>query len=432
MMLRTLFSLLLVTLLAPALTRAQDNYIELDRIVAVVNDDVIVQSDLDRQMRTVVAELRRKGTQLPPRELVERQVLERLVLKRLQLQLAERTGVRVDDELLNQAVQDIAERNNLTLGQFREVLERDGYDFGAFREDIREKLVLEQLRRRQVDNRIQVTDREVADLLRTYAHQTGEGREYHLAHILIATPDAASPEDIQTQRERAEKTLQRLRDGADFAQVAVEVSDAQDALDGGELGWRKQDQLPSVFADVVPRLTVGQMSEVLRSASGFHIVKLLDERTGERQLIRQTRARHILIRPDELASVEDVRTRLAQLRSRIADGDDFDELARAHSQDRASAVKGGDLGWVSPGDLVPEFEQQMSRLGPGEVSAPFQSPFGWHIVQVLERRDHDSTEELRRTRAREVIHRRKLEEEVQAWLRRLLDEAFVEYRLGGT
>ncbi len=420
---------LLLAVLVPALAPAQGDYVPLDRIVAVVNDDVIVQSELDRQLRTVVSELRRKGTRLPPREVLERQVLERLVLKRLQLQMAERTGVRIEDDLLNKAVREIAARNGLTLGQFREVLERDGYDFAAFREDIREKLVLEQLRRRQVDNRIQVTEREVDDLLRTREHQTGQGREYRLAHILIATPDAASPEVIQEREAEARETLQRLRDGADFDRLAVEVSDAQDALEGGDLGWRKEDQLPSVFADVVPGMEAGEVSDVLRSSGGFHIVKVQDVRHGERQMVRQTRARHILIRPDELASEGDVRTRLRQLRSRIVDGDDFAELARAHSQDRASAAKGGDLGWVSPGDMVPAFEERMNRLAPGEVSVPFQSPFGWHIVQVLERRQHDSTEELRRSEAREAIHQRKLEEEVQAWLRRLLDEAFVEYRL---
>lgn len=400
-----------------------------DRIVAVVNDDVIVESELERTMRSVVSQLRERGTRLPPPPVLERQVLERLVLERLQLQLAERTGVAVEDSVLNEAVRSIAERNGLTVGQFREVLERDGFDFAAFREDIREKLTLEQLRRRQVDNRITVSDREIETFMATLARQSGVEGEYRLGHILVAVPEAAAPDQVEAARERAGEILADLEAGADFAETAVAASDGQQALEGGDLGWRPGTELPTLFADVVPRLERGELSEVLRSPSGFHIVKLLDVRYGDQHIVRQTHARHILVRPDELTSAAEARQRLRQLRERIQGGENFAELARAHSQDRGSAVRGGDLGWVSPGDVVPEFEEVMNGLPEGAVSRPFRSPFGWHIVQVLDRRDHDSTSEVQRARAREILRERKLDEEVEAWLRRLRDEAYIEYRL---
>ena len=411
--------------LAPALP-----VLAFDRIVAVVNDDVIVASELESSTRSIAAQLRQQGTRLPPERVLERQVLERLVLERLQLQVAERTGVQIDDEVLNEAVRSIAERNGLTVGQFREVLARDGFDFAAFREDIRRKLTLEQLRRRQVDNRITVSEREIENLMETVARQAGIEGEYRLAHILIAVPEAAAPDQTEAARAEAEQVLADLRAGADFARTAVSVSDGQQALEGGDLGWRAGSELPTLFAEVVPRMDPGDVSEVLRSPSGFHIVKLVDARYGgDEHIVRQTHARHILIRPDEVTSADEARRRLAQLRQRIEGGDDFEELARAHSEDRGSAVKGGDLGWVSPGDVVPEFERVMNALPPGSVSPPFQTPFGWHIVQVLERRDHDSTTEVQRARAREIIRERKLDEEVEAWLRRLRDEAYIEYRL---
>lgn len=422
---RYLYALLLPCILLLAAPGAA----AFDRIVAVVNDDVIVESELERTMRSVVSQLRERGTRLPPPSVLERQVLERLVLERLQLQLAERTGVAVEDSVLNEAVRSIAERNGLTVGQFREVLERDGFDFAAFREDIREKLTLEQLRRRQVDNRITVSDREIETFMATLARQSGVEGEYRLGHILVAVPEAAAPDQIEAARERAREIRADLEAGADFAETAVAASDGQQALEGGDLGWRPGTELPTLFADVVPRLERGELSEVLRSPSGFHIVKLLDVRYGDQHIVRQTHARHILIRPDELTSAAEARQRLRQLRERIQGGEDFAELARAHSQDRGSAVRGGDLGWVSPGDVVPEFEEVMNGLPEGAVSRPFRSPFGWHIVQVLDRRDHDSTSEVQRARAREILRERKLDEEVEAWLRRLRDEAYIEYRL---
>jgi peptidyl-prolyl cis-trans isomerase SurA len=418
--------LVLAAIAAPAPNAAT---VELDRIVALVNDDVILKSELNQRMRTVVEQLRQQGTSPPPLEVLQKQVLERLIVNRLQLQLAEENGIRVDDNTLNRTLRNIAGRNKLSLSEFKSILERDGYDFSAFREDIREELILTQLRERQVENRIKVTEREVDDFLLTQAVQSGGDDQYRLGHILIAVPEAPSPEQIGAARAKGEKILQELSEGADFSQLAVAVSDGQQALEGGDLGWRKVNELPTLFAEVVLQMQPGDVSDLIRSPSGFHIVKLLEVRRSERLFITQTHARHILITPDELTSDTDAKIRLQQIKTRVENGEDFAALARAHSEDAGTAVNGGDLGWVSPGDVVPQFQAAMDNLEPGQISDPFRSPFGWHIVQVLERRDRDSTEQVRRTRAKELIRQRKLEEEVQSWLRRLRDEAYVDYRL---
>lgn len=402
----------------------------LDRIVAVVDEEVIMQSELDRHRDRVVRQLSEQGTELPPASVFEKQVLERLVMMKLQLQFAKRTGVSVDDDTLNKTIGGVAAQNKLTLEQFRKVLAKEGYDYNRFREDIREEITVARLRQREVGNRIVVTDREVDNFLANQQEQTGEN-EYHLAHILIATPEGASPETIEAARAEAEKVLEDLRGGADFRKTAVAVSDGQQALDGGDLGWRKEGQIPSLFAEAVRQMKKGDLSDLIRNAGGFHIIMLLDARTKEAHIVTQTHARHILIKPSELISRKDAKEKLEQLKLRIEGGDDFAELARSHSEDRGSAANGGDLGWVSPGDMIPEFEHVMDALKPAEISDPFESQFGWHIVQVLERREHDDTEETKRTRAREVIRDRKTEEEMQSWLRRLRDEAYVEYRLEG-
>jgi len=423
-----LYLLLLIPLAATAQDRRSE-YLVLERIVAVVNDDVIVQTELDKRMQTVLAQLQQQQTQPPPRDVLEKQVLERLVLSRLQLEQATQRGIRVDDTTVNQALRQIAARNGLSLTEFREILAGDGYDFAGFREDIRNELALKQLRERQIGNRIKVTDREVDNLLATQAIQQSGNDQYWLGHILIAVPEAPSPEEIAEIRAEADSVLAQLEGGTDFQQMAVAVSDGQQALEGGDLGWRRANELPSLFADAVLHMKPGDISDLIRSPSGFHIVTLLDVRRSETHIITQTQARHILIQPNELTSVRDARIRLEQLRERITNGDDFAELARSHSSDNSSAVNGGDLGWINPGDVVPQFQAAMDRLSPGEISEPFESTFGWHIVQVLGRRDRDSTEDVRRAKAKEAIRQRKLDDEVQAWLRRLRDEAYVEYRL---
>lgn len=401
----------------------------LNRIVAVVNDGVVLQSQLDRRTDQIRQQLLERDTRLPPTDVLRKQVLERLILEEIQLQLAASMNIRIEDELLNANLRQMAEANNLDLAGFRQALEAEGYSFAEFRDEVRKQLIIARLHAQQVENRIQVSEQEIENLLTSQEHGADD-REYLLSHILVALPEGASPQQIQEAQARTESLLERLRAGEEFSQMAVAESDGQQALEGGSLGWRKASQLPSLFADVARNLERGEISEPIRSASGFHIVRMDDLRGGdERHVITQTHARHILLRPDELQSAAQVENRLVQLRRRIEGGDDFETLARAHSQDAVSAARGGDLGWSNPGDLVPEFEKEMSRLQPGEVSPPFESRFGWHIVQVLERRERDSTEEFRRAEAREQVRQRKIQEESATWMRRMRDESYVEYRL---
>ncbi len=402
----------------------------LNRIVASVNDDVVLASELKKREAMVTSQLQQQQAQLPSREALRKQVLDRLILENLQLQMANRSGIRIDDETLNNNLRKMAKQNNMSLSEFREVLEQDGYEYVAFREQFRNQITINRIRQQMVDNRIEVSEQEVDNLLATASSVNNQNREYRLAHILVSIPEAASPEQVQAAKERTQDILNRLRGGADFVQTAAAESDGQQALEGGDLGWRKNSQLPSFFADVAVDLKQGELSGPLRSPSGFHIVKLVDTRGGEeRHLIKQTRARHILLRPDALVPEKQVQTRITQLRERIAQGEDFAVLARANSQDPGSGSNGGDLGWVTPGQMVPEFEQAMDELEPGETSEPVKSRFGWHLIQVQERREQDDTEEHRRTSARDSIRLRKTEEELQIWLRRLRDESYVEYHL---
>jgi peptidyl-prolyl cis-trans isomerase SurA len=429
-------NLLLSCLIAPALwlaaqpgTAQAQSIQEIDRIVAVVNDDVIMLSELKRKLRLVLEQLRQSDTRLPPQETITRQVLENLVMERLQLQVAASTGITVDDDSLNRAIAGLAKQNNLSLSDFRAVLERDDYDFNRFREDIRNEMIIGRLRQRQIVNQINVTPQEIDNFLANQATRSGDDSEYHLGHILIAVPDAASPEAIQQAEQKARDTLESLKEGADFRQTAVSVSSGQQALEGGDLGWRKMGEVPILFSDTVAGMAPGELAGPIRSPSGFHIIKLIERRGGERHVITQTHARHILIKTSEVVSQDDARVRLEQLRERIQGGADFSDLARSNSDDLGSATNGGDLGWVKPGDLVPEFEQVMGELRPGQVSRPFRTRFGWHIVQALDRRQQDDTLEYQRSRAAEAIRKRKAEEETETWLRRMRDEAYVELRL---
>ncbi len=401
----------------------------LNRIVATVNDDVIMQSELDSRMAMVVTQLEQQHAQLPREEALKKQVLDRLIIENLQLQMAERSGIRIDDDTLNKSLLAMAKQNNMTLDQFRQVLEKDGFDYVAFREQFRNQLTMTRVRQQMVDNRVEVTEQEVDNLLANAASFNDQNREYHLAHILVSVPEAASPEQIQAAQQRVDDILERLRGGADFSQVAIAESDGQQALTGGDLGWRKTGQLPSFFSDVVGQLQKGQISDPIRSPSGFHLIKIVDIRGDDRHIIEQTKVRHILLRPDALASEDEVKIRIQQLHERIAQGEDFATLARANSQDPGSGSEGGDLGWVTPGQMVPEFEKAMDSLAIGEVSEPVKSRFGWHLIQVQDRREHDNTEDYQRTRARESIRQRKTDEELEIWLRRLRDESYVEYHL---
>lgn len=400
----------------------------LDRIVAVVNDDVIVASELEGKIQELSKRLTQQATRLPPEDVLRRQLLEREILNRIQLQLAARSGITVDDPSLNNAMRELAQRNKLTLDQFRQVLERDGFDYAAFREEIREEMTISQLRRREVVNRINVSDREIEEFIERHGAPGQNNREFRLGHILIALPEAATSDQISEAREQAARTATELRNGADFAQMALAVSAGQQALQGGDLGWRKASEVPSLFAEALRQLQTGDISDPIRSASGFHIIKLLETRGEEAVVVTQTHARHILIRTDAITSDQQAQQRLALLRSRIQAGADFAELARANSQDPGSAVAGGDLGWFGPGRMVPQFEQMIDSLPLNTLSEPFRTRYGWHLVEVLGRRKHDDTAEYQRAQVINEIRKHKTEEELELWLRRLRDEAYVELR----
>jgi peptidyl-prolyl cis-trans isomerase SurA len=401
----------------------------INTIVAVVNDDVIMSSELDAATRAVTRQLNEKNTPIPDRAVLEKQVLDKLVLESLQLQLATANGITVDDSALNSEIKDLAEQNGVSLTEFRDILERDGYSYQDFREDMRKQLTIMRVRQQMVASQVKVNDQEIDNLLATLKTSGNSGVEYHLGHILIEIPEAASPGEIQATEALANNTLKRLRDGADFAEVAIAESDSQTALEGGDLGWRTLGQLPAMFLDTVRTMQVGDVSDLIRSSGSFHIIKLLGKRGDERHLVEQTRVRHILIKPDEVNSEEETRIRIEQLELRLRGGEDFATLALANSQDTLSAAKGGDLGWVNQGDTVPEFEEAMNKLEPGEISKPVKTDFGWHLIQVQERRTHDSTEEYERSKVRNLIRAKKYEEELFLWLRRLRDESYVEYRI---
>ncbi|OIP14451.1 MAG: molecular chaperone SurA [Betaproteobacteria bacterium CG2_30_59_46] len=398
------------------------------RIVAVVNNEVITQFELNDRMRIVMQQLKKRGTPLPPQDVLEKQMLERIITDRVQLQLAKETGIRVDDLQLDKTLQRVAQENNLTVEAFRDTLEKDGVSFAKFREEIRDEIILGRLREREVENRITVSDGEVESFLNSRAAQTGGEDEFNLAQILVRVPEQASPEQIQSKRAYAEKAWSELKK-VDFAQVAASYSDAPDALQGGVLGWRAASRLPTLFLETVNGLKPGEISAVLRSPNGFHILKLIDKRSkGGVLIVQKTHARHILIKTSEIVSETDAKNRIIQLKERVDNGANFAELARLHSED-GSASKGGDLGWLSPGETVPEFERAMDALKPGEISVPVKSPFGWHLIQVLERRSEDVSKERQTLMARQEIRARKADEAYENWLRQLRDQAFVEYRL---
>ena len=423
---RLALSCLFLTALSSGITAFATE--ELNRIVAVVNDDVVLESELEAKLNIVREQLRAQNTALPDEKILRQQVLERVIVDQLQLQLAASNNIQIDDETLTSNLRNIAEQNNMDLEQFRATLEREGQDYNAFREEIRNQIAIARLHQQMVGNRINVTEQEVDTLLANEKTRGGAEKDYHLGHILIAVPDGASPEQNRQAQRQAEETVASLRGGADFASTAVSVSASQTALQGGDLGWRKAGQLPTMMAEIISGMQPGEIADPVRAAGGFHIVKLIEVRGEGRQVVTQTHVRHILLTADELLPESEVPSRLEQLRERLIGGEDFAALARSHSKDKVSASKGGDLGWTNPGDLVPQFEDAMNALKVNEISQPVESRFGWHIIQVLERREHDSTNELKRNQARDLIRKRKTDEELELWLRRLRDEAYVEYR----
>ena len=408
---------------------ARRSPVVVDRIVAVINDEVVTRVELEDRMRIAVRQLQQQGTPLPPPDVIRRQLLERVITDRVQLQFARETGLRVDDADLDRAINRIAQENKLTVPEMQQVLRKDGVPFAKFREDIRTEIALLRLREREVENKIVIAESEVENFLTTQQGQNARSEEFNISHILVVVPEQASPEQIQARRMRAEQALEQIRAGTDFRQVAAAYSEAPDALQGGSLGWREGERLPTLYYDAVKDLKPGEATAVLRSANGFHVLKLNEKRSSQAPLIvQQTRARHILIKTNELVSENEARNRLRTLKERLDNKADFAELARVHSED-ASAARGGDLGWLSPGDTVPEFERAMDGLKPGEISDPVRSPFGWHVIQVVERRAQDMSQERRQLMARQALRARKSDEAYQEWVRQLRDRAYVELRL---
>lgn len=404
--------------------------IEADRIIAVVNDEAVTLHELRSRLSVVERQLRTQGTSLPPREVLEKQLLERMIIDRVQIQFAKETGTHVDDAQLDAALRRIADSNRLSLADFRAVLERDGIAWIKFREEIRDEMTISSLREREVENRISLSEGEIDNYLANPESSAVANEEVHLAHILLRVPEQAGPDQLQRIRARAVQALAQMKRGDDFAKVAASFSDAPDALSGGSIGLRPLDRLPSLYADAALNLKPGEVSEILRSPAGFHIIKLIERRGGTKAVkaVQQSHVRHILIKVNDLVPEAEAKHKLTVLKERLDNAADFAELARLNSND-LSAAKGGDLGWLYPGDTVPEFEKAMDVLKINEISQPIRTQFGWHLIQVLERRVADVTLERKRLIASQVLRDRKVDEAYQDWLRQLRDRAYVEYRL---
>jgi peptidyl-prolyl cis-trans isomerase SurA len=420
--------LLLIAATVQAQQSKPRSIVVVDRIVAVVNDEVITERELAARVDFALRQLAQQGTQPPARQVLERQLLERTINDRVQMQHARDTGTRVDDAELDRAMLKIAEQNKMTVAELRTVLAKDNVPYDKFREDIRSEITLSRLREREVAQKIVVTESEVDNFIQSQMAQPGRD-EFNVSHILVSVPEKATPEQIQERRVRAEQALAQIKGGADFRQVAAAVSDGPEALQGGLLGWRESSRLPALFLDALRPMQAGQLSELLRSSNGFHILRLNERRGGAAPVVvQQTRARHILIKTNELVSETEARNRILALKERLDNKADFAELARSRSED-TSASRGGELNWLSPGDTVPEFERAMDALKPGEISPPVRSPFGWHLIQVIERRNQDMTKEGQRLNARQTLRERKTDEAYQEWVRQLRDRAYVEQRL---
>lgn len=419
--------LLLATLLLGSAVHAEVR--PLDRIVAIVDNDVIMQSQLDQRLREVEQTIAKRGAQLPPRDQLGAQVLERLILENIQLQIGARAGIRIGDEELAQAMATIAQRNGLSLEQFQAALARDGLSFDDAREQVRREMVISRVRQRVVADRIQISDHEVQNFLASELGKLQLSEEFRLANITIPLSDGASPEQIQAAEQQVLEIYRQLRSGTDFAQLAIARSAGETALEGGEIGWRKAAQLPPPFDGLVSQLPVGGVTEPVRTPGGYIILKLLEKRGGSVQVRDEVHVRHILIKPSEIRSETEARRLIERIHERIRNGEDFAELAKSFSEDPGSALNGGDLNWIDPNILVPEFREMMANTPAGELSPPFKSPFGWHVLEVLGRRATDSSTQVREQQAMNVLRNRKYDEELQSWLRQIRDEAYVETKL---
>lgn len=429
--------LIILSFLAPLFAGAGESsvgkqpneIVKMDRIIAIVDQGVITEQELIERTRTVKAQLEKQGTQLPPDKVLEKQVLERLIADSLQLQMAAQTGIKIDDTQLDKTIERIAAQNKMGIEEFSALLEKDGIPLRKFREDIRNEITIARIREREVDNKLNISEGEIDNYLTTQANRGEEQDEFEIAHILIRTPEDASPEDLEKAKTKTQDALKQLAEGVSFSEVSASLSDAPNALEGGSMGWRNGGQLPALFLEVLKPMQKDEVSRPIRSPNGFHILKLTDRRGGTSSLvIGQTHARHILIKLSEVVSETDAKRKIDSIKERLDNGAKFEELARQFSED-GSANNGGDLGWVNPGDTVPPFEKAMNDLGLGEISEPVLSPFGWHVIQVIERRQQDMTKEATRLKARQEIRARKSEEAYEDWIREMRDRAFVELRL---
>jgi peptidyl-prolyl cis-trans isomerase SurA len=403
--------------------------VKIDRIVAIVDQSVVTEQELESRMRTVIAQLTKQGTELPEESVLRKQILERLISDALQLQYAAQTGVKVEDSQLDKTIERIAEQNQMSLTEFTDALAKDGISMAKFKADIRSEITIARLREREVDSRVNVSESEIDNFLTTQASSNENQDEFEIAHILIRTPEEGATEDVQKAKARADEAIKALQAGTSFAKVSASFSDAPNALEGGSLGWKSGTQVPTLFLDALKTMSAGQVSPLLRSPNGFHILQLVNKRGGSSPLVvEQTHARHILIKLSEVMNEKDGKLKMDGIKERLDNGEKFEVLARQYSED-GSASSGGDLGWVNPGDTVPQFEKAMSALKAGEISPPVRSPFGWHVIQVLERRTQDMSKEAARLKARQVIKTRKADEAYQDWVRELRDRAFVEQRL---
>jgi peptidyl-prolyl cis-trans isomerase SurA len=413
---------------APAAASRGDREVLLDRVIAVVNNEAITQYELNEQRSAALVQMREAKVTPPSPDVLERQLLDRIITERSLLQFARETGIRIDDTAIERAIGRIAQENKLSVEDFRKALSREGISYARYREDVRREMVVQRLREREVDNRVSVTDAEVDNFLATQTAQLGGNREYLLSHILVAVPEQSSPEQVEQRRRKADEALRQVRGGADFAQVAAAMSDAPDALQGASLGWRSAARLPTIFAETVREMKTGDVTDVMRSPAGFHVVKLVDLRDrGAPSVIDQTRVRHILVRVNETTSESEAKARIDRVKDRLDTGSKFEDMARINSED-ASSAKGGDLGWLSAGDTVPEFEKAFTQLAIGDVAGPVRSPFGWHLIRVDERRKQDVSRERQREQARQAIRQRKADELFQDFVRQTRDRAYVELK----
>jgi peptidyl-prolyl cis-trans isomerase SurA len=403
----------------------------IDKVVAIVDNDVVMQSQLDQRIQEVQKTIAKRGANLPPAGVLDQQVLERLIVENLQLQIGERSGIRITDEELNQAIGTIAQRNNMTVEQFRAALTHDGLSYEDARDQVRREMIISRVRQRRVAERVQVSEQEVKNFLASDLGKMQLSEEFHLANILIPTPESANSEAIQNAGRQAADVYQQLKQGADFAQLAIAKSASETALEGGDMGWRKAAQLPPPFDRMLSSMSVGEVTEPMRTPGGFIILKILEKRGGQTQVRDEVHVRHILIKPSEIRSEEETRRLAQKLHDRIESGEDFAELAKSFSEDPGSALNGGDLNWIDPNSLVPEFREVMAKTPQGQLSKPFKSPYGWHVLEVLGRRATDSTHQAREQQAMTVLRNRKYDEELQTWLRQIRDEAYVEIKLPG-